>query len=245
MGSPLTGKEMDNNQERPPIQKLLLIINDARRYILGLLLAILATTLLFYLWAPVILIFFQNHLDQQLAFFTVAEPFLAHVKLALIAAVFTLMPVIACFFWLGLAKPFKLSRTAGFWFIVATCLLFYAGTWFCYSVTLPFGVKFLLEFQSAQLQPIISVGNFVNFVAVFILAFGVVFELPIFMVFAARAGLIPRRAFEKNRRYAVLAISIIAALLTPTPDVVNLLLMGIPLYLLYELGIIVLKLLKF
>ncbi len=236
---------MDNEPERAPIQQLLLVVNDARRYILGLLLAIFLTTFLFYLWAPAILVFFQNHLHQQLTFFTVAEPFLAQVKLALISAVFTLMPLIACFFWIGLAKPFKLTRTAGFWFIIATCLLFYAGTWFCYSVTLPFGVKFLLEFQSAELTPMISVGKFVNFVAVFILAFGLIFELPIFMVFTARAGLIPRRAFEKNRRYAVLAISIVAALLTPTPDIVNMLLMGVPLYLLYELGILVLKLLKY
>ena len=64
------------------------------------------------------------------------------------------------------------------------------------------------------------------------------------MIFAARAGLIPRSSFENNRRYAILAISIVAALLTPTPDVVNMMLMGAPLYLLYELGIIVLKILK-
>jgi len=235
---------MDNVQEKPPIQQFIIIVNDARRHIIGLLLAILATAFFFYLLAPAILVFFQNHLGQKLAFFTVAEPFLAHVKLALISAVFTLMPLIAVFLWRGLAKPFKLSAAASFWFIIATCFLFYAGTWFCYSITLPFGVKFLLEFQSAQLQPIISVGKFVNFVAVFIMAFGFIFELPIFMVFAARAGLVPRKAFEKNRRYAVLAISIVAALLTPTPDVVNMMLMGVPLYLLYELGIGILKLLK-
>jgi sec-independent protein translocase protein TatC len=64
------------------------------------------------------------------------------------------------------------------------------------------------------------------------------------MVFAARTALIPRHSFEKNRRYAVLAISIAAALLTPTPDVVNMLLMGVPLYLLYEVGILVMKVLK-
>ena len=64
------------------------------------------------------------------------------------------------------------------------------------------------------------------------------------MVFAARAGLISRQSFEKNRRYAILIISIVAALLTPTPDVVNMMLMGAPLYLLYELGIITLKLLR-
>ncbi|MEN8133965.1 MAG: twin-arginine translocase subunit TatC [Thermodesulfobacteriota bacterium] len=235
---------MDNAKETTPLQQILVFINETRKYILGLLLVISATAAGFYFLAPKVLTFFQNHLDQELAFFTVAEPFLAHVKLALISAVFTLMPVIACFVWLALTKPFKISKAARNWFIIFTCILFYCGAWFCYSITLPFGVKFLLEFQTAQLKPIIAVSKFVNFVAVFILAFGLIFELPIFMVFASRTGIIPRRVFEKNRRYAVLAISIVAALLTPTPDVVNMLLMGVPLYLLYEVGILVMKMLK-
>ena len=235
---------MDNVEETTPLQKILFIISDTRKYILGLLLVIAAASAGFYFLAPGVLTFFQNHLDQELAFFTVAEPFLAHVKLAMISAVFTLMPLIACFVWIALTKPFKLSTAARNWFIIFTCILFYSGAWFCYSITLPFGVKFLLEFQTAQLKPIISVSKFVNFVAVFILAFGLIFELPIFMVFTSRTGMIPRQAFEKNRRYAVLAISIVAALLTPTPDVVNMLLMAVPLYLLYEMGIMVLKILK-
>jgi sec-independent protein translocase protein TatC len=235
---------MNNPQEKSPAQRLIVFINETRRYILGLLLLIAAVSAVFYFLAPVVLIGFQRHLNQELAFFTVAEPFLAHVKLAMISAVFVLMPVIALFVWQALAKPFKISRAARNWFILCTCLLFYSGAWFCYAITLPFGVKFLLEFQTAQLKPIIAVGKFVNFVTIFILAFGLIFELPIFMVFAARTALIPRHSFEKNRRYAVLAISIAAALLTPTPDVVNMLLMGVPLYLLYEIGILVMKLLK-
>jgi sec-independent protein translocase protein TatC len=75
----------------------------------------------------------------------------------------------------------------------------------------------------------------------FILAFGLVFELPIFMVFLAKVGVFKRRFYEKNRRYALLLIAILSALLTPTPDIVNMLLMGGPLYLLYESGILILR----
>lgn len=235
---------MENGQETSPALKVITFISDARKYILGLLLTIAIVSAGFYFLAPHILTFFQNHLDQELAFFSVAEPFLALVKLALISAVFTLMPVIVFCLWKALARPFSIPAAAVGWFTVSTCILFYAGAWFCFAVTLPFGVGFLLEFQSTQLKPLIAVGKFVTFVAVFILAFGLIFELPIFMVFAARSGLVPRRTFENNRRYAVLAISIVAALLTPTPDVVNMLLMGVPLYLLYEAGILVLKLLR-
>lgn len=229
----------------PPAMQVVKAINEIRKYILGLFLSIALVTTGLYFLAPEILQFFQNHLNQELAFFTVAEPFLAHVKLALIAAVFILMPAIIYCAWKAASKPFSISSVALTWFVLFTCVLFYSGAFFCYSITLPFGVSFLLEFQSAELKPVISIGKFVTFVTVFILAFGIIFELPILMVFTSRAGLISRTTFEKNRRYAVLAISIVAALLTPTPDVVNMLLMGVPLYLLYEFGIIVIRMLKY
>ena len=224
--------------------RLAVIINTLRKSVLRLLGLLLATTMGCFLLAPQFLRQFQLHLKQELSFFTVTEPFLAHVKLALAAAAFLLAPVCIAWFWRALAKPFRLPAATVFWFILFTCLLFYSGAGFCYFITLPYGVDFLLGFQSAQLKPLIAIDRFVAFVTLFVLAFGLIFELPIFMVFLAKAGLCQRQVFERNRRYAVLAISIVAALLTPTPDVFNMMLMGVPLYLLYEGGIIAIRLLK-
>jgi sec-independent protein translocase protein TatC len=224
--------------------RLVAIINDLRKTILFFVFALMIFAAGFYLLSDPLLALLQNHLDQKLAFFTVAGPFLAHLKISLAMALLVLMPWFVYIFWRAMLKAFTLSRGHLIWFTICTTLLFYAGTSFCYFVTLPYGVKFLLGFQSEQLRPVISINSFVSFVGVFMLAFGVIFELPIFMVFGAKTGIIPRRSFEKNRRYAILAISIVAALLTPTPDVVNMLLMGVPLYLLYELGIITLKMLR-
>ncbi len=228
----------------PPGKRLVSFILEIRKTILSLGIGIGLGTLGFYFISPTIFAALQGHLNQKLAFFTVAEPFLAHVKIALFVTLFLFMPWIAFCFWRAMARPFGLSGKVLFTFIFFSCLLFYSGTLFCYFITLPFGIKFLLGFESEQLKSIISVGKFVSFVTVFVLAFGLIFELPIFMVFAGKSGLCPRASFEKHRRYAVLAISIVAALLTPTPDIVNMLLMGGPLYLLYEMGIIVLKVLK-
>ncbi|MCI5220309.1 MAG: twin-arginine translocase subunit TatC, partial [Candidatus Electrothrix sp. LOE2] len=144
----------------------------------------------------------------------------------------------------AMGKPFAVTGKKLFWFVFATCFLFYSGTLFCYFITLPYGVEFLLGFQSESMKAVISIGRFINFVTVFILAFGIIFELPVFMVFSAQVGLFSRQVFEKNRRFAVLAIAILAALLTPTPDVVNMALMGVPLYLLYEAGILVIRFLR-
>ena len=223
---------------------LLIFLTELRKSIRLLGFSVIIGTAALYILSPTVLTGLQNHLQQQLAFFTVAEPFLAHVRLSFFVTIFVLMPGILYCLWMALGKPFKLEESTLAWFVFFTTILFYLGAGFCYFITLPYGVKFLLGFESSQLKPVISISKFVNFVTIFILAFGVIFELPIFMVFAAKVGICTRQTFEKHRRYAVLIISIMAALLTPTPDIVNMLLMGGPLYLLYEIGILILKMIK-
>ncbi|MEN8200592.1 MAG: twin-arginine translocase subunit TatC [Thermodesulfobacteriota bacterium] len=215
-----------------------------RKSIRGLGISLILATIAIFFLSPGLLRLVQDHLADQLYFFSVAGPFLAHVKLALFGAIYGFMPWIMAVLWRAMGKPFGVTGSQLFFFVLFTCLLFYSGTLFCYFVTLPFGIKFLLGFGSEQLQPVISIGRFVNFTTLFILAFGVIFELPIFMVFMAKVGVFTRGFYERNRRYAILLIAILAALLTPTPDVVNMLLMGGPLYLLYEAGILILKVMR-
>jgi sec-independent protein translocase protein TatC len=223
---------------------LVVFLSELRKSIRALFLAIIGSTVLVFFLAPRLLDLVQGHLAEKLYFFSVAGPFLAHVKLALFGALYCLMPWIISVILRATGKPFKVSGTQLVLFTFFTCLLFYAGTLFCYFITLPFGINFLLGFGSEELKPVISIGKFVNFVTVFILAFGLIFELPILMVFTAKIGLVSRRFFSRHRRYALLLIAIVAALLTPTPDIVNMLLMGGPLYLLYELGIVILVMLR-
>jgi len=201
------------------------------------------TTLALFFLSGQLLAVLQAHLGEKLFFFSVAGPFLAHVTLAFCGALYVLMPLLVSILWRAIGKPFGVTGTKLSGFVVATCLLFYSGTLFCYQVTLPFGIRFLLSFQSQDLQAVISISQFVHFITLFILAFGLVFELPVFMVFSAQVGAISRRTYEKNRRYAILVIAILAAILTPTPDLFNMALMGLPLYLLYEAGILSIRIL--
>ncbi len=223
---------------------LVIFIGELRRSIRALFITIFLVTALVFFLSPRLLELVQAHLAEKLYFFSVAGPFLAHVKLALFGALYALMPWIITIVLRALGKPFQVSRTQLVLFSFFTCLLFYAGTIFCYFITLPFGINFLLGFGSEELKPVISVGRFVNFVTVFILAFGIIFELPILMVFSAKIGVVTRQFFSKHRKYALLLIAILAALLTPTPDIVNMLLMGGPLYILYEAGIVILKVMR-
>lgn len=224
--------------------KLFIFINELRKSLRNLLVSFVLCSFGIFFLSPRLLQLVQGHLAEKLYFFAVAEPFLAHVKLACFAALFLLMPWLTIQLWRALGKPFNVSRSQLFFFIFFTCLLFYGGTVFCYLITLPFGIDFLLGFGSEELKPVISISRFVNFMTIFILAFGLIFELPIFMVFSVKVGALKRNFYEKNRRYALLFIALVAAILTPTPDVVNMALMGGPLYLLYESGIIILKVLR-
>lgn len=229
---------------RQPGHPLARIIRELRGPGYYLSLVLLAATVGFTFVAPQLLLLLQSHLNQELAYFTVTDPFLAQVRLALGLALFCLVPFFTYWFWKAMAGPFGLNSTIRGWFVAFCCLLFYGGTMFCLFITLPLGVNFLLGYQSEQLQAVIAVGKFVTFVVVFVLAFGFIAMLPIFMIFAAKTRLCPRRKFESGRGYAVLIITIIAALITPTPDVVNLSFMAGPMFLLYESGIMIIKLLK-
>ncbi|PIE59733.1 MAG: preprotein translocase subunit TatC [Desulfobulbus propionicus] len=223
---------------------LIFFFSEIRKSGRRLGLTLILMTVIFFIVSGELLQFFQEHLGEQLYFFSVAGPFLAHVKLAFFGALYVLMPFVMYVVWQALGKPFEVTGRLLFWYVSATCFLFYCGTLFCFLVTLPFGVQFLLGFQTEDMQALISIGRFVNFVTIFVVAFGGIFELPVFMVFCAQAGIISKRSFEKNRRFAILGIAIMASLLTPTPDVVNMALMGVPLYLLYETGICVIRLFK-
>ena len=223
---------------------LIIFINELRRSIRALFISIVLATATVFFLTPRLLELVQSHLAEKLYFFTVSGPFLAHVKLALFGALYGLMPWIVTIMLRAVGKPFQVTRRQLFLFSFFSCLLFYCGTVFCYFVTLPFGINFLLGFGSEELKPVISVGRFVNFVTIFILAFGVIFELPILMVFVAKIGIVSRSFFARHRKYALLLIAIAAALLTPTPDIVNMLLMGGPLYILYEAGIVILRVMR-
>ena len=124
-------------------------------------------------------------------------------------------------------------------FMLSALLLFYAGALFCFFITLPFGINFLLDYQSEHLRPVISVGKFVNFIGLFLIGFGIIFEIPLIMTLLCRLKICTPKFFGRYRRYAILIIAIMAATITPSGDIFNMAMMGVPLYILYEAGIII------
>ena len=116
--------------------------------------------------------------------------------------------------------------------------MFFIGATFALKIIIPFAVKFLVGYKTENLVATISVNRYIDFVLKFTLAFGLVFELPLALTLGSRIGLVTPEFLSKNRKYAILINFVIAAILTPTPDAFNQLLMAGPLCLLYEAGII-------
>lgn len=179
---------------------------------------------------------------QELVFLAPAEAFWVHMKIALVAALVASAPVLFWQLWRFispglLAKEKKLALP----FLFVTSGLFFTGTLFCFVVVLPFAMKFLLNFRTSSLTPMISVERYMDFCLKFILAFGAVFELPVLMVFLTRTGVVPVESLARNRKYAILVAFIAAAILTPTPDAFNQTLMAASILVLYEGGLIASK----
>jgi sec-independent protein translocase protein TatC len=123
-------------------------------------------------------------------------------------------------------------------FVFFSTLFFGIGILFCYLLLLPFSVPFLLSYKTENLIAIIKIGDYIDFVLKFLLASGVVFELPLIIVLLSRMGIVSPDLLARYRKFAFLAAFVIGAILTPTPDVFNQTLISIPIYLLYEVGII-------
>jgi sec-independent protein translocase protein TatC len=196
----------------------------------------------YYLAEPV-LRYLRDLTAVKLAAFGIPETFFTLVVLALAIGVFASFPYILYAVLAGLRPlfpAFSAGMMRGFW--LASVVLFYAGVLFCVRLSLPYGVEFLLEFEGPYIEALISVEKFVSFCLVFVFGFGILFELPLAMILLGRIGAVKHATFARNRRYAILCITIVSAVITPTPDAFNLAMMAVPLYLLYEVGLLGMRL---
>jgi len=227
-------------------EEILRSLGRLRKGLLSVLLVVLLVTAGLYPFSGDLLRHLRNtSLQIDLVAYGIPESFLALLKLTLLAGLFFSAPVIFYQIWSSFAPLFRtkgLKQTA---FIMLTSLcLFYGGALFCYFVTLPFGVQFLIGYQSPQIKPMISVGKYVSFCAFFVFGFGLTFELPLILALLGQLKLVQAAFLTRNRRYAILLTAVLSAAITPTPDPFNMALMGGPLYLLFEIGVLLVKIIE-
>ena len=169
---------------------------------------------------------------------SVTEAFFTKMKVAFVAAVIVSLPVLLWQAWQFVAPGlYQHEKRYTRSFVLFGSFFFLAGAAFCYVVILRLGLKFLLQrYQAVDVQPLIHVNEYLSLVSRLVLAFGLMFQLPVVAFFLARVGLIDHRFLIRHIRYAVIAIAILAAILTP-PDLISQVLLMVPLSLLYGISI--------
>lgn len=176
----------------------------------------------------------------QMAFTSVVEPFWVYMSVALWSGIFVSSPLMFHQLWTFVAPGlYKKERRYGLGFAIISALFFVGGALFCYYLVLPNLYSYLLSYADKNNHPVLSMSTYFDLTKNMMLAFGVVFELPILIYFLAMVGLVtPRGLWKFNRWFIVLAF-IIGAVLTPSPDVVSQIMMATPMIVLYNLSILV------
>ncbi|QTA80721.1 Sec-independent protein translocase protein [Desulfonema limicola] len=176
--------------------------------------------------------------DDTLIFTGLPEAFFTYLKVALLAGIMLASPVLLYHFWMFVAPGlYQKEKKVFVPIIFLSALFFIGGSLFGYFIVFPYGFAFFLGFASDNLQAMPSMKEYLSFSSKLLLAFGLVFELPLVLTAMARIGIVTPEFLKKNRKYALLLFFIGAAILTP-PDVVTQIMMAVPLMVLYEISII-------
>ncbi len=175
---------------------------------------------------------------DSLIFTGLPEAFFTYLKVAFLAALMLAAPIIIYQFWMFVAPGlYDREKRLMLPIVFLSSVFFIGGALFGYFIVFPWGFKFFLGFATETIRPMPSMKEYLGFSAKLLLAFGLVFELPLVLTFLARLGIVSVDFLKKNRKYALLLFFVGAALLTP-PDVVTQIMMALPLMVLYEISIL-------
>jgi len=176
-------------------------------------------------------------LAEKLVYLNPTDPFNLYLKIAMLAGLFLTSPFVLYQVWMFISPGlYRNEKRYVFPFMVSTITLFTLGGYFGYRIAYPRALDFFIGF-SAQFQPMITVGEYTQLFLSIVLGMGLIFEMPILVFFLAFMGIMSPAFMVKNFRYAILVIFILAAIVTPTPDVVNMCVFAAPMLGLYALSI--------
>ena len=238
---PPSGEEEEPEEERP--MTLLEHLGELRKRLVRGFLAILigffacygfAQQLFYYLSLPLLKVM---PADSKFIYTGVAEGFFVDMKVAFVAGVFVACPFLFYQIWAFIAPGlYEEEKKYIIPLALSSALFFILGGVFCYFGVFPFAFEFFMSYSTDNIVAMLSIDEYLSFALKMVLAFGLIFEMPLFSFFLARMGLITAQKMREVRKYAILAIFVVAAILTP-PDVFSQLMMAGPMIVLYEVSI--------
>ena len=242
---PSSGKAEDNDEKDEKPMTLLEHLGELRSRLVRSFLAITVAFFVCYAFAKDLFYYLSLPLlqvmpaDAKFIYTGVAEGFFVDLKVSFVAAVFVACPFLFYQIWAFIA-PGLYEEEKRYVAPLSFCSAFFflGGATFCYFVVFPFAFKFFMSYSTDNIVAMLSINEYLGFALKMLIAFGLIFEMPLFSFFLSRMGIVTAARMRSVRKYAVLAVFIIAAILTP-PDVFSQIMMAIPMLILYEISIVV------
>jgi sec-independent protein translocase protein TatC len=177
--------------------------------------------------------------DGRLAYLHPTEPFMVTLKVGFFVGVLLALPVIFYHFWRFVA-PGLVYREKRIFIpaLMASIGLFLAGAALAFFWVLPYGLRFFFSFAQGALRPVVTINEYFSFAIQVTLMFGLAFETPLVILVLTYVGILSPRTLRQYRRHAIVVMAIVSAVLTPTADIVSMLAMFVPLYLLFEISVL-------
>ena len=238
-------KKNEGNSENSKEQVMPFLdhLEELRKRLLWCILSVVLISAVGYFFSEHIMNFLLRPYPsgEKLIFLAPTEGFIVHIKVAVFAGIIISLPIIFYQLWQFVAPGlYKKERKYVPLIVFYSSFFFLVGAAFCYFVIIKYGLNFLLGFGSDKLEPAIQIKEYLKFVTLLIMVFGIIFELPLLSFFLTKMGILTPEFMRSKSRYGIVLIFMFAAILTP-PDVVTQLFLAGPLILLYEISIWVSK----
>jgi sec-independent protein translocase protein TatC len=216
-------------------------LEELRRRIIVIIAAIATGSIVCYFYAAEITALITAPAGK-LYYMNPAEAFFTYLKVSFFAGFLLALPIVMYQLWAFIVPAMtNKERKAGMFLVPASVILFFIGLIFSYYLVLPAGIKFFMGFATDNLQPMFSIGQYLSFVISFLLPFGFIFELPLFILVMARLGIISSAFLTAKRKLVLVMSFVIGAVISPTPDIFSQTMVAVPVILLYEISVLIVK----
>lgn len=216
-------------------------LQELRKRIITAIIAVVVGSTICYFYSSE-LVHFITAPAGKLYYISPAEAFFTYLRVSFFAGFLLALPVVLYEAWMFIipALSYK-ERMASFILVPSSVLLFFIGLAFSYFLVLPAGIKFFMGFATEDLQPMLSLGQYLSFVISFLLPFGFIFELPLFILVLAKLGVISSKFLTTKRKHVLVLSFVVGAIISPTPDVFSQIMVAVPILVMYEVSTLIVK----